>query len=128
MTLRAYLILMIISTLLCWSSFIFIIWTVNPEATNWIGFLLLYFSLGLSLVGATAIIGFIIRFIFLKRELVFNSVKEAFRQSFLFSFFIIIILLLLSRNLFSWMNLIFLVAGLSVLEFFLLSYAHNIKQ
>jgi len=71
---------------------------------------------------------FIIRFIFLKRELVFNSVKEAFRQSFLFSFFIIIILLLLSRNLFSWMNLIFLVAGLSVLEFFLLSYAHNIKQ
>ncbi len=86
------------------------------------GFSLFYLSLFLSLVGTASIAGFIIRFIALKRELVFNSVKEAFRQSFLFAIFIVAILLLLSQNLFSWLNLILLVVGLSMLEFFLISY------
>jgi len=122
MTLRSYLILMTIATAVCWAAFGYIIWTVDPRATNRIGFLLFYSSLFLSMVGTTAIIGFIIRFVGLKRKLVFNLVKDAFRQSFLFSFFIITILFLISKDLFSWMNLGFLVIGLTVLELFLLSY------
>ena len=122
MTLRAYLIIMSITTLLCWSAFTFVLLNVNPETTNWLGFLLFYLSLFLSLVGAGALIGFVIRFIGLRRELVFRSVREAFRQSFLFSFLIIAVLFLLSKNLFSWLNLALLIIGLSVLEFFLISY------
>lgn len=122
MSLRSYLIIMIIATALCWTGFIFVINNVNPEITNWLGFLLFYLSLFFSLVGSIAIIGFIIRFIFLKYELVINSVKTAFRQSVLFSLFIIIILFLLAKNLFSWLNVVLLIIGLSVLEFFLLSY------
>ena len=123
MTLRSYLIIMIITTLLCWTAWFYILWMVNPEATNWAGFLLFYLSLFLALVGIIAIIGFLIRFIGLKHELAFRSVKNAFRQSFLFSFFIIMILFLLSQELFSWLNVIFLVIGLSVLEFFIISYS-----
>ena len=96
--------------------------TVNPEVTNWAGFFLFYASLFLSLVGTSALLGFIIRFIALKQALAFNLVKIAFRQSFLFASFIIIILFLFSQNLFSWFSLAVLVIGLSVLEFFLLSY------
>jgi hypothetical protein len=113
---------MTITTLLCWLAFVFILWTVNPEEASLMGFSLFYLSLFLSLVGTASITGFIIRFIALRRELVFNSVKEAFRQSFLFAIFIIAILLLLSHNLFSWLNLTLLVVGLSMLEFFLISY------
>ena len=122
MTLRLYLTIMAITTAICWTAFIFILWTVNPEVTNWIGFLLFYLSLFLALIGSITIIGFLVRFIWLKHELVFNSVKIAFRQSFLFAFLIIAVLFLLSKDLFSWLNLGLLIVGLSVLEFFLISY------
>ena len=122
MTLRAYLVIMIFTTIVCWAAFGFIIISVNPEATNWIGFFLFYISLFLSLVGLVAIAGFLIRFVGLKYELAFRAVKDAFRQSFLFSAAVMIVLFLLSKNLFSWLNLILLIVGLSVLEFFLISY------
>jgi len=114
---------MTITTLLCWTAFIFVVWTVNPGITNWIGFLLFYLSLFLALVGSAALVGFLIRFIGLKQELAFRSVKIAFRQSFLFAFLIIAILFLLAHGLFTWLNSMFLILGLSILEFFLISYS-----
>jgi hypothetical protein len=83
---------------------------------------LFYLSLFLALTGTAALLGFIIRFAFLKQKLVFRIVAEAFRQSFLFASLFVISLLLLANNLFSWLNLLLLVLGLSVLEFFLISY------
>ena len=128
MTLRWYLIIMALATVLCWSAFGYIIRTVNPEITNWLGFLLFYLSLFLALIGTMSIIGFIIRFISLKHELAKYSVVVAFRQSFLFAFFIIMVLFLLSHKLFTWLNLIFLIVALSALEFFLLSYRRPISM
>jgi hypothetical protein len=113
---------MLITTLLCWSAFVFVLFNVNPEITNWLGFLMFYSSLFLALVGTGALVGFVVRFIGLKHELAFRSVRDAFRQSFLFAFLIVATLLLLSQNLFSWLNLALLIIGLSVLEFFLISY------
>ncbi|MDP2755454.1 MAG: hypothetical protein Q8P40_13835 [Nitrospirota bacterium] len=109
------------ATFCCWIAFSFVLWTVNPEVTNTTGFLLFYLSLFLAASGSAAIIGFVVRFIGLKHELIFNSVKQAFRQSFLFSFLIIAALFLLSKGLFSWGNLFLLVLGLSILEYFLTS-------
>jgi hypothetical protein len=122
MTLKAYLIIMSIMTLICWGSFSFIVFTVNPEVTNWIGFLLFYVALFMALTGTAALIGFIVRFVALKQELAFRLVKEAFRQSFLFACLAVVSLLLLSQNIFTWLNLFFLVVSLSILEFFLISY------
>ncbi len=128
MTLRPYLIIMFVATGLCWLTFMLVIKTTNPEVTNWVGFGLFYLSLFLSLVGSFSLIGFLVRFIGLKREFINYSVKAAFRQAFLFSFCIISVLFLLAANLFSWLNVILLVIGLSVLEFFIISYGritHN---
>jgi len=125
MTLKKYLILMSIMTVICWVAWIYILFMVNPEITNWIGFGLFYFTLFLTIIGTAALIGFIIRFIALKQELAFRLVKEAFRQSFLFSILIVASLILLSQDLFTWLNLLFLILGLSILEFFLLSYENN---
>jgi hypothetical protein len=118
---------MIFATIVCWSAFAFVVFTVNPEITNWIGFLLFYLSLFLSSVGTSAIVGFVIRFVVLKQELIFRSVTEAFRQSFLFSFLIAASLFLLSKDLFSWINLILLIISLTVLEFFMLGYRKPIR-
>ena len=122
MPLRLYLLIMFIMTVFCWLVFGYVVWTVNPEATNAVGFALFYLSLFLSVAGTAAIIGFLIRFVFLRHELVIDKVKIAFRQSFLFAGFIAAALFLLSRGLFTWLNLILLIVALSVLEFFLLSY------
>lgn len=125
MTLRSYLILMTITTLVCWAAWAYVVFSVNPETTNWLGFVLFYLALFLSLAGSAAIMGFFIRFVALRRELLFRSVKDAFRQSFLFAFLLVASLFLLSQNLFSWLNLIFLIIGLAVLEVFLISYKKN---
>jgi len=122
MTLKKYLKTMTVTTVICWIIFIYVILSINPDTTNWIGFLLFYSSLFLSIVGTTTIIGFIVRFVAIKQKLAFHLVKEAFRQSFLFALLIIISLLLLERNLFTWLNLFFLIISLSILEYFLISY------
>ena len=121
MTLRTYLIIMIAMTLLCWSAWAIVLFTIDPSLTNWIGLTLFYSSLFLSIVGTATIIGFLLRFIVLKQELAWRIVKEAFRQSFLFALLIVVSLILLSHNLFTWLNLLFLVVGLTILEFFMLS-------
>ena len=122
MTLKFYLIVMSIVSAICWGSFLFIAAIVDPQSTNYLGFFLFYFSLFLSLVGAASIIGFLIRFIVLKHELIFRSVQTAFRQSFLFAFLVIAVLFLLAHHLFTWLNLFLLILALSILEFFLISY------
>ena len=122
MSLRLYLLIMTALTALCWLAFIYVIRLVNPETTNATGFFLFYLSLFFSLVGAAAIIGFLIRFVFLRHELAMAKVKVAFRQSFLFSGFVVALLALLARGLLNWLNLIILIVGLSALEFFLLNY------
>lgn len=122
MTLKSYLATMSALTSVCWGAWIYLLFAINPESTNWIGFILFYVSLFLSLVGTTAIIGFLIRFVAMHQILAFRLVKDAFRQSFLFAILIVVSLLLLAHNLFTWLNLSLLVIGVSILEFFLLSY------
>lgn len=121
MTLRIYLIIMIVMTLLCWSAWSTVLFTVDPGLTNWIGLTLFYSSLFLSIVGTATIIGFLLRFVVFKQELAWRIVKEAFRQSFLFALLIVVSLILLSHDLFTWLNLFFLIIGLTILEFFMLS-------
>ena len=125
MTLRQYLLIMTLMTAFCWLVFGYVVFTVNPEITNNAGFGLFYFSLFASLVGSAALVGFLIRFVFLRHELIGRTVKIAFRQSFMFAFFIIAVLFLQERGLLSWLNALILIIGLSALEFFLLSYGKN---
>ncbi len=122
MTLRSYLMFMSIATALCWAAFGYVVSAVNPETTNWLGFSLFYLSLFLSAVGTSAIIGFVVRFVLLHRVLAFYSVKAAFRQSFFFSFLLVAIFYFLAHGLFTWLNLVYLVLGLTILEFFIISY------
>lgn len=122
MTLKNYLIVMSVLTTMCWAVFALMLNIINPETTNYLGFSLFYFSLFLSLAGTIALVGFIFRFIALRRSLVFQSVRNAFRQSFLFALFIVISLGLLASDLFTWLNVILLLIIFIVLELFVSSY------
>jgi hypothetical protein len=113
---------MSVTTAFIWGIFLFVINAINPETTNWVGFALFYATLFLALSGTAAIVGFFFRFKVLKKEMVYNSVKTAFRQSFIFSLMITMILYLLSENLFSWFNLILLIIILTLIEFLTMNY------
>ena len=122
MTLKNYLFVMSVLTAICWGIFFFVARMIDPSSTNWLGFLLFYASLFIALSGLIALIGFLIRFVALRKELAFNLVKVAFRQSFLFSLFFIAALFLKANNLFNWLNLFLLILVFSILELFLISY------
>ncbi len=122
MTLKNYLIVMGTMTALCWGVFTFMLNLIDPTSTNWLGFMLFYVALFLALSGTAALIGFIIRFVALRRELAFYAVSTAFRQSFLFALFIVISLFLLSANLFTWLNVSLLLIIFAILELFVASY------
>ncbi|MFA7088093.1 MAG: hypothetical protein WC146_02005 [Patescibacteria group bacterium] len=125
MTLKNYLLVMSVLTAVCWGIFLFVAGMVDPTATNWLGFLLFYLSLFAALSGTATIIGFFFRFVALKKELAFNLVKISFRQSFLLSLFIILLLILRAGGLFNWINLSLLVIIFTILELFLISYKKN---
>ncbi len=122
MTLKSYLIVMSVLTTACWGIFVFVASLVDPTATNWIGYILFYLTLFAALSGAIFLVGFVIRFVALKKELAFNLVRNAFRQSFLLALFIIFLLILKSHSLFSWLNISLLIMIFTILELFLISY------
>lgn len=122
MTLKNYLFVMSVLTAICGGIFLFVANLVDPTATNWFGFGLFYLSLFLLLSGLASLFGFIVRFVALKKELAFNLVKIAFRQSFLFSLFIVFLLILKSQQLFNWLNLFLLVILFAIFELFLINY------
>ena len=109
-------------TALLWGAFLLVVNAINPENAGILGFTLFYATLFLALAGLAALIGFYLRFKILKERLVFNLVKIAFRQSFLFAFLIVASLLLLSQKLLSWTNLILLIIILGLAEFIMIGY------
>ncbi len=125
MTLKKYLMVIAIATAICWTVFLFIASVVNPELTSWLGFFLFYLALFMAISGTASLIGFLVRFVALRHELVFYAVKVAYRQSFMFAFFIIITLILLSQNLFTWLNLLMLVAVFVILEMVMIHLQKN---
>ena len=125
MTLKSYILVMSFLTATCWGIFIFVASIINPFATNWLGFLLFYVSLFIALSGLSTLLGFLIRFVILKKGLAFNLVKLSFRQSFLFSLFFVFALFLQASNILNWINSIFLILGFSVLELFLIGSKKN---
>lgn len=122
MTLRSYLMVMTIGTLIFWLALGLIIINIDPMTAGWMGIGLFYLILMFAITGTGAIIGFVIRFFALKQELVAQSVLIAFRQALLAAILVTSVLFLFSQNLFSWLNVLLLVFALSGLEFFLLSY------
>lgn len=107
---------------ICWLVVGFILNLVDPEATNWLGIALFYISFFLASSGTAAILGFLVRFGLMKKEMEFNLVKVAFRQSFLFGLFLVLALFLLSQHLFTWINIILLVVVFAVIELFFINY------
>ncbi len=117
MTLRFYLILMSIGTVICWVAWFFVLTGLDPNTAGLLGFLFFYSSLFLALVGTFSIIGFMVRRKILKDdELVFRHVKKTFRQGILLSTLVLTVLFLLQIQLLTWWVAILLAVLYAILE------------
>ena len=107
---------MLLATLLCWLAFVAVIIYINPTEAGFIGFLLFYVSLFLSLVGFFALLGFFVRIWLLTQPVVFKQVIIAFRQAIWFASLIVFCLILQSQKLLTWWTVILFIALLTFIE------------
>ncbi len=105
MSLKQYLLLMSLGTLLCWLSWFFVIFKTNPLHGGLGSLFAFYLSLFLAIIGTFSVLGFQVRKVILKDdEVVFKHVRHTFRQSIFVSTTIIGILILLAHNWLFWWN------------------------
>lgn len=121
MTLRRYLISMGITTLICWGAFIMVLFQIDPYTGGVIGLVLFFVSLFFSLWGTMSILGFGIRYIFLRNVVPFKYIGTSLRQALWFAILLCLTLFLVSQQLLEWWMSLLLVGGLTVLEGFFLA-------
>ncbi len=121
MTLSRYIWIMLFATLVCWGAWYLVVAGMNPFETNLLGLALFYGSLTLALTGTFALIGFVVRQLLLHDELTFQKVSISFRQGIFFSVLVDGFLMLEHAKLLLWYTAAFLIMGLTVIEFFIIS-------
>jgi hypothetical protein len=120
MTLKRFLQLMSIATLLCWAAGVSIIVQYNPEVTPWWGFVLFYGSLFGATLGTVACIGVIVRLLTVRRIIPRYHILISVRQDLWCAIAICASLLLLRAKLWTWwIEVLLLIALLSCEGFFL---------
>ena len=121
MTIKQYLILMTSCTVLCWGSWLLVLFFINPETAGILGFALFYFSLFFALTGSLALISYFSRAVFTKRYSQTEEVQISFRQAIFWALVTTLAMFLQAHDLLNWLNTILLVMAVTVVEFLILS-------
>lgn len=112
MTLKQYLAIMTLATILCWIAFGFVIVNVDPFSAGLVSFLFFYMSAYLAMLGTLSILLFAVhRAISGEIMPLFRSVEKSFRAAALLSFAATALLYFQARNwLRLWNLIIFILA------------------
>ena len=121
MTLRSYLIGMLICSLLCLGSWILILIYVDPTTAGLLEFALFYLSLFFGLAGTFTLIGFYFRRLFAKNEIVFAHIGVSFRQGIFLAIILAGSLLLQNLGIFIWWTALLFIASITLLEFYFMT-------
>ncbi len=121
MTLRQYILLMLLGTCGAWTAWLLVIFYLTPESAGTMGFIFFYLALFIAIIGTTTLIGFALRYWLHKDEVVFRQVSISFRQGILLGIVAVLALLLQEQRLLTWWNLVILILALTIIEFFFLS-------
>ncbi|MBT3817548.1 MAG: hypothetical protein HOE80_03025 [Candidatus Magasanikbacteria bacterium] len=118
MTLRQYLTIMIVATLLCWTAWGVVLLNVDPFYDTGMGFLFFYISLFFSLIGTSSILIFGLSVVFSKKELpIFRHVRRTFIIGVVLATTLIGLLFLQGKQLLTLWNMLLL---FSIICFFIL--------
>jgi hypothetical protein len=121
MNLVQYLTINIISIILSWLAWFFLLFYANPFTASLFLLVLFYLSLFIAVASTFSFTGLVVRVFILKRKMIPLETIVSFRQGLLFSILIIVCLFLSSQNLFKWWLLLILIFLLLAIEFFFIS-------
>ena len=121
MTFRQFIFFILIATASLWLGFWWIIVSVDPYQTNWLGFVLFYGTLFLALTGTFTLASLFIRKIRMPNELLFHLVLLSFRQSIVLAVFFSVLLFLQGERLLTWWNVLGLFALVFIIEMVILN-------
>lgn len=119
MTLRQLITLILMATLLLWAGWCWTLFVIDPDATNWLGFLFFYAIFFLAMTGTMALAG-----LFLRKKrgtdmLLYHLVRITFRQGVLLAGLLTALLVLQGVRLLSLIAMgVLFVAVLTVELFF----------
>lgn len=108
----------IVATVLAWGAWVFVVARTDPATVGTAGLFVFYLALFTAVAGSATIIGLFVRRNDADRV---RAIGIAIRQGLLTALAVIIAVFLQARDLLTWLNLIFLVAALTLLELFVIS-------
>lgn len=107
MTLRQYLIIMILATILCWISWVFVLFNVDPFRDTGIGIIFFYLTLFFSLLGTVSLKAFLLSYQFSKADIpMYRHVHRTFVTGLVFSIAFIGFLFLQGKGILNLLNTI----------------------
>jgi len=127
MTLKQYLTVMILGTIMCWIAWGFVIFNIDPFQDTGVGLFFFYISLFFALLGTLSILAFTLRRFFSKLEQpMFRYVQKSFCDSLIISIALILLLFLQAKQYLNWWNTgIFVLVIFLVLAFILSTKKHQ---
>lgn len=125
MTLRQYISIMVLGTVLCWTAWWVVVIDIDPFQDTGVGFSFFYVSFFLAILGMISILAFVIRRMFSREELpMFKYVQKSFRDSLFISILLVLLLYLQGQGHLRWWNFILLL----LIIIFYLGYSWSIKK
>lgn len=121
MTLRAYLLVMLLATAAAWFGWALVLMNQSPLAGAIVPFLLFYVSLFFALTGTFSLIGFFVRFHTRNDDVPFRQVAIAFRQALSYAGLVIALLILQAHRLLTIGNSLFLIGAFVLFELFFIT-------
>lgn len=127
MTLRQYLTIMLIATVLCWAAWWIVITNIDPFQDTGAGFGFFYLSLLFALLGTISLLAFLARHLLNRNYLsMYRQVQKSFRDSLIISSALTLLIYLQGKQYLNWWNsLMFFVIIFLILSFFWSSKNNN---
>lgn len=120
MTLRQYLTIMLIATVLCWAAWWIVITNIDPFQDTGAGFGFFYLSMFFALLGTVSLLAFLIRHLLNRDHLsMYRQVQKSFRDSLIISSALTLLIYLQGKEYLNWWNsLMFFAIIFLILSFF----------
>lgn len=128
MTFKQFLVVMLAATLAVWLVWIFVLFNLDPTNSGWTGFIFFYIALWMAAVGTITLVATPVRRLFRPTDLVSRQVLTSFRQAVWLASLVIVVLILLSQNIFRlWIVLLFVIVFCLLELAFLTARRQHIK-
>ncbi|MEK7569884.1 MAG: hypothetical protein AAB515_00350 [Patescibacteria group bacterium] len=121
MSLKSYLILFVVATLLSWVAWVIVLTQMNPDSGRTVTVSAFAVSLGFAVAGTVSLLGFGLRAWFGKDPVLFRVLRTSVRQGVVVAVLLECLLVLQAMRWFAWWNVVPLALFFILLEGFFLA-------